>query len=57
MPMVMSAQQRQDILPYCAKGFNTKKTRDTMLLDAHKLHGFQVHSVPSLRIIKRVRNR
>ena len=48
MPMVMSAQQRQDILLYCAKGFNTKKTRDAMLLDAHKLHGFQVHSVPSL---------
>ena len=57
MPMVMSAQQRQDILLYCAKGFNTKQTRDAMLLDARKLHGFQTHSVPSLRSIQRVRVR
>ena len=37
--------------------FNTKQTRDAMLLDARKLHGFQTHSVPSLRSIKRVRVR
>jgi hypothetical protein len=56
-PMAMSAQQRQDILLYCAKGFNTKQTRDAMLLDARKLHGFQTHSVPSLRSIQRARVR
>ena len=55
--MAMSAQQRQDILLYCAKGFNTKQTRDAMLLDARKLHGFQTHSVPSLRSIQRARVR
>ena len=55
--MAMSAQQRQDILLYCAKGFNTKQTRDAMLLDACKLHGFQTHSVPSLRSIQRARVR
>ena len=31
--------------------------RDAMLLDAPKLHGFQTHSVPSLRSIQRVRVR
>ena len=55
LPVAMSAQQRQDILLYCAKGFNTKQTRDAMLLDACKLHGFQTHSVPSLRSIQRAR--
>ena len=49
MPVAMSAQQLQDIMLYCAKGFNTKQTRDAMLLDACKLHGFQTHSVPSFR--------
>ncbi len=57
MPMAMSAHQRQDILLYCAKGFNTKQTRDAMLLDARKLHGFQTHSVQSLRSIQRARVR
>ena len=46
-----------DILLYCAKGFNTKQARNAMLLDVRKLHGFQTHSVPSLRSIQRARVR
>jgi hypothetical protein len=52
--MVMLAQQWQDILLYCSKGFNTKQTRDVMLLEKRKLHDFQTYSVPSLGSIQRV---
>ena len=57
MPSSMSAHQRQDILMYNANGFTAKQTRDAMLLDARRLHGFQLHGVPSLRSIQRVRGR